>query len=150
MAHGFAARDLATQFPTSALYVAWTLDQQFWSLGNGTITAEYIQIGKMVHAWGSIILGSTSTVSAGFSTSYPVTPALNAATSPVLGLSRLTDTGAGIHYHGLMVMSNSTRLRFFAKNAAGTYLTETAASNTVPFTWANTDEAHFSIVYEAA
>ena len=59
---------------------AWTSYTPTWtassnpSIGNGTITGRYIQVGKMVHVWIRVVGGSSTTFGSGtYAWSMPVT-----------------------------------------------------------------------------
>ena len=54
-------------------YTSWTPTLTNITIGNGTVTAAYVQIGKHIHAQIRITLGSTSTVGGNPGFSLPVT-----------------------------------------------------------------------------
>jgi hypothetical protein len=43
-------------------YTAYTPNYSDFTLGNGTVTAKYCQVNDFVHVIGSIVLGSTSSI----------------------------------------------------------------------------------------
>src|SRR6185369_9654216 len=73
--------------PQSA-WGSWTPSWTNLSVGNGTVVAKYVQIGKTVFARLSLVLGSTSTVTGPVIFSLPVTSVTydGAATGTPLGM----------------------------------------------------------------
>lgn len=127
----------------------WTPDvSAFGTLGNGTVTGRYAQIGKTVTGWAEFTLGSTSAVNAGFSFDLPVTPHADFADRNI-GQCRARDESAGGSYPGLVFLNGTTRLRPLFFGTGGTYGTNAIMSNTVPFTWGNTDSVSITFTYEA-
>jgi hypothetical protein len=119
------------------------------TVGNGTHSSGYTQIGKMVYFYLKFTFGSTSAISGGVNiTSLPVTPkALTAADSVGFGL--LVDSGTA-EYPATFEYQSSTSVSIYVQNASGTYLTHSALSSTVPFTWTTNDRLTGWIIYEAA
>ena len=126
---------------------AWTTyvpTLQGWTLGNGTLTGRYIQIGKRIDFEIAYTVGSTDTIAAanpGFS--FPVTPRALDVTRQPMGVATLFDTSA-----------NAFRLHIAAAFSTGqvnTYNPDgTPQSNTVPWTWATGDKIVLTGTYEAA
>jgi hypothetical protein len=56
----------------------------------------------------------------------------------------------GTNYEGVIRNESTTTMRPIAANAAGTYLTVTQLTSTVPGTWAANDTITVSLTYEAA
>lgn len=130
------------------LLEAWTAFVPTWTnltIGNGTLTARYYQIGKLVHFKVDLILGSTTSITGGVSFTLPVTAI--AGSNRCLGCGELFDTGS-TSYPAILRQASTTTVAIIGDN--GTSLTQISAS--VPFgaAWANTDEMHVSGVYEAA
>lgn len=114
------------------------------TIGNGTLTARYIQIGKTVFFNIRFLLGSTSAITGGISFTLPVTSNLNST-----GYSGyFQDSGTAL-YATLSYAIGST-LYMSAVLTNGTYGSQTITSNTVPFTWTTNDEIFVSGTYEAA
>jgi hypothetical protein len=157
---GASQRKLTTDLTPAAIQARiGTGDWEDWTpsftnlstVGGSTITARYIQIGKMVHCRFHIILGTTPTVG-DVRVSLPVTAAstgLTALSSP-LGTATLLETGVA-NNSGLVVWATTTTvgIRTFS-TATAPDLRIAALSATVPFTWAGADEMHASWTYEAA
>lgn len=122
------------------------------TIGNGTVTAKYIQIGKTVFVRFHLVFGTTTAISGDIQLGLPVTAFSYPGTAalPPLGTIRCYDVSGGAVYNGDASWISTTRSSLRSFNSAGTYSVQTVNSSTVPFTWANTDELHASLVYEAA
>ena len=111
------------------------------SVGNGTMTAKYIQAGKLVVCTGKIVLGSTSTVTGTIGIGIPVT----AADTIAVGSALLYDSSTvATRSGGECDLASTTSLEFFGGNGGG------PASATLPFTWTTGDQLRWEILYEAA
>lgn len=113
------------------------------TLGNGTSSCTYIQIGKTVHVRGRLAWGSTTSVAGQISLSLPVT----AVSSNFV--ANVTVRAGGVDY-GAYFASTTTTLALSALGAAGTYVNRVTSSATVPGTWGSGDNITFSATYEAA
>ena len=135
-----------------AAWTPWTPTLANMTLGNGTVTAKFRQIGKLVHARFSFVLGSTSTVGTAPTFTLPVTRAALPGTATLFPLGLLTayDLSATTGYNGFVDNSSTTTTGLRIANASGTYLTFAAVTATIPFTWATGDEIHTEFFYEAA
>lgn len=121
------------------------------TVGNGTVTAKYIQVGKTVIAKLTLQFGSTSAVSGDAQFTLPVTStAVVTANSAVIGHALYTDDSASNGSYGYVAHSSTTGGAFRVLGAAGTYLTLATTSSTVPFTWATSDVLNATLLYEAA
>lgn len=116
------------------------------TLGNGTVTAAYCQVGKLVVYRFIFTLGSTSAVGSAPTVTLPVTAA--AAQSYSWPMTIL-DNGSAF-YSGSVRQASTTALNLEVYNAAGTYATQVDITATIPHTWATTDVMSFTIYYEAA
>jgi len=120
-------------------------------LGNGTVTAKYIQIGKSVFARFTIVFGTTTSVTGDIGLSLPVTAAAYGGVGTnQIGSANLFDMSAGRIYQATVNMSTTTKLLIRPQAADLTFLYAVLANATTPFTWAATDEIAFSVIYEAA
>jgi hypothetical protein len=133
-------------------WASWTPTWSSLTVGNGTVTARYMQTGKTVFARLSVVFGSTTSISGDFTFTLPVTAAAHAgaAALPPLGWARAYDVSAAVVYEARVLLNTTTTTvtRFMA--AGGTYVTQVTPSSTVPFTWTNPDELSYEFVYEAA
>lgn len=109
------------------------------TLGNGTVTGRYAQIGKQVDFWARFVLGSTSAVSSTPTVTLPVTADSNyTAAMQLIGQVQCTDTGTA-DYDGPVRYASSTTGLLLVDTVSGTYGTETGLSSTTPFVWGNGD-----------
>ena len=125
-------------------WTTWTPSFSNFTLGNGTATARYQQIGKSVDINLKIVLGSTSAITGAVSISLPA----NNKQNDMYLNGILADSGIA-NYGGLGVLfDNFVYVRLMITN--GTYLSVDAISATTPFTWATGD--FFTIIgsYEVA
>lgn len=115
------------------------------SIGNGTISGKYKQVGKKVHCHVEVTFGSTTTFGTGsYTFSLPVTA--NATLAAHVGSAYFRDasgTATG-HYNGISALSGTTGLTGFESSG------HTQLQATVPVTWVNGDFFRFDIEYEAA
>ena len=131
-------------------YAAYTPTFTNFSLGNGTINvARWAQSGKMVHVYGQVTLGSTSSVSGNITLSLPATASSSIVGINCVGNVTFGDDGVG-SYGGIVRLQSTTTFRLDVLGSAGSYTNVTGTSSTVPFTWTNLDDFRFSLVYEAA
>lgn len=129
-------------------WVAWTPTLTNMTLGNGTQSGAYAQIGKTVFVRWQFTLGSTSTVGTDPEFSLPVTSVSVEQRSFTVYLQ---DTGVNAFYGiGVVFSGTPTRLRLQTINVAGTYPTAAQVTATVPHTWGNTDLMRVFGYYEAA
>lgn len=139
----------------TALETAWTTYAPTWTnltIGNGTVTALYRRIGKLVIVRVSIVFGSTTSVSGSVRFTLPVTRAAYAGTAGLtpIGLARMLDASVPVAREGMITSETTTTGTVIVYDASGTYLTGAALSSTVPFTWTTGDEINCSLQYEAA
>jgi hypothetical protein len=127
----------------SGTYATYTPTLTGITVGNGTTTARFSQIGKVVNGSVKFTLGSTSSITGGIIVSLPTSVG-----GVVAVTGSFTDNGAGAYGLGYEISGSDVYLR--ALNASGTYLTYTNTSATVPFTWGNTDFFEFQFTYQAA
>lgn len=121
-----------------------------WLNGNGTWTAHYAKIGKIVHVRGTFTVGSTTTKGTGLSITVPVTAtsnAVNAFTPVPLGYANAGGSNTNLLFGYL---NNTTSFTLFALGTAGTYANRANITSTVPATWATGDQITFAFTYEAA
>jgi hypothetical protein len=132
---------------------AWDTWVPTWTnltVGNGTVTAKYKQIGKNVHFKLSLVWGSTTSVSGTVSVSLPVTSVSVVGSGVPLGSARLIDISAGLFYTGFATHLSTTTMKISWSSASGSGQIETNISNVSPATWTTSDEFHLNGFYEAA
>jgi len=115
---------------------------------SGTQSFAFCQIGKTVHVRGSFTLGASSAITGSITFTVPVTAAVS-ATASVVGNALFVDTGTAA-YAGLVRSTSASAFTLNAMNAAGTYTTSVATSNSIPHSWGNTDTFSLTATYEAA
>ena len=130
-----------------SVWTAYTPTLTNITLGNGTLTASYMQVGKTVHFKISLTLGSTSAMGTAPTFTLPVTAV--AASGLIYGLCLLADYGTA-DYVGFSLQDSTTTVKVYVTNVAGTYPTLTTITATVPYTWAVSDVMVISGTYEAA
>ena len=126
---------------------AYTPTRSNITLGNGTLTGEYCQVGKLIIARIHFKMGSTSAMGTAPSFGLPVT-----ATATYNGFSftaNLCDWGTTT-YVGWAILISTTSVCPMAIITSGSYANYTNITSTVPHTWAVDDEIHLGVVYEAA
>lgn len=119
---------------------------QFGSVGNGTAAGFYCQVNDLVFIRGEVTLGSTSSVSSGWSLEAPVAADTTIGTEN-WGTCLYGDASSGQEYFGSMNSAASNRLRFYVWTASNNW---TVTNVTVPFTWATGDVVRWQGVYKAA
>lgn len=139
----------------SSAFPSWTPTLTNLTIGNGTVTAKYWRIGKLVVYRLHIVLGSTSSVSnnaAGVSFSLPVTRVAYPGTATLvpMGQVRFYDLNLTTGNEGQVINSSTTTGGLAVFDASATYLKSAVMKDTVPFTWATGDEVHVQGWYEAA
>jgi hypothetical protein len=140
--------NVATNFPEGA-WTSYTPTFSNLTLGNGTIDFDYIQIGKTVHVRGTLTWGTTTSATAsGVFFSAPVA-ALTATGSPIVGHARFNDIGTN-NYSGNVTLSGAGTFGLVAINTAGSFAALSTVNNTIPMTWASTDQILIYATYEAA
>ncbi len=128
---------------------SWTPTLTSLTLGNGTVTAKYIQTGKTVFFQFRFVLGSTSAVGTSPTISLPVTSTSDYGANDVIGEGHLLS--AGTHYSSACLWTSTTVMRPVAQDSSGTYLVSvTTLTATVPNTWTTGDFLQLTGTYQAA
>ncbi len=128
-------------------WTTWTPTYTNFTLGNGIVTARYVQIGDLIVAQLVITFGTTTTIDAANPRfSLPVT-AIGGSVVP-FGNAIFSDFGTG-NLLGMVRKWSNTEGFWVVNNTAGTYATSTAINATIPFTWTNPDVLAAGFVYEA-
>jgi hypothetical protein len=130
-------------FTWTGASTSWTPTITSLTIGNGTIAGSYVKIGKLVHARFIATLGSTSSVTGNFIVSSPTT-----ANGAINANIFYEDSGVQL-FNGVYEQSGSA-LYLRAPNATTTYVSLTATSSTVPFTWGSGDKLIVALTYEEA
>jgi hypothetical protein len=114
--------------------------------GNATVISKYARIGDLVHFWGQVTLGSTSSMTGALDVQMPVTAVGTALTNQ----SSCAFYDGSVVYWGFGLHITTANLRLVAINASTTYARNADTSSTVPFTWGNGDVFYWNHTYEAA
>lgn len=127
----------------------WTAAGTAPAIGNAVVTAQYARLGKVIHAYGSIVFGNTSTFgTSNYSFALPVTASANAVTALLAGTARLKDQSASFFGQGAVYLASTTTMGI---EFGTTYLgTDNVVGQLTPWTWAQTDAIGWNITYEAA
>jgi len=123
----------------------WTPTWTNLTVGNGTVTAKYIQSGKIINAYLVLTFGSTTSISGNVSFTLPAAP-INPTISP-LGTCILRDTGTAQYLATVYYNGSNGEIR--VNKADGTYVNQVVLSSSVPHTWTTSDEIHVSLSYIA-
>jgi hypothetical protein len=115
-------------------WVSWTPTLTNLTLGNGTITARYVVIGKTMHFWVEFVLGSTSSVGSSPTISFPsgITSAVSGL--PLLGTGTTGNIG-GTRWKLVTIQISSSTFRPRVEQVNGTYTNIQDVSATIPATW---------------
>ena len=128
----------------------WTPTFTNFTLGNGTVVARYVQIGKFVGFYITFTLGSTSAVDSSGTFSTPVTAHADYdSVDNVIGLARYKDA-TGSNRHGFCRLESTTTIRPVIDDVTGTYPVEAGITATVPITWTTSDEIYIQGFFRAA
>ena len=134
----------ANPFTWTAYTPSWTAVTTNPSIGNGTLSGRYVQIGKTVIGTIKLAMGSTTTYGSGaWSFSLPKTSAAQGGRYG--GQWMAEDIGTKIYTGTLFILDNVSTVSIFVRDEAVNYL-----SNTTTHTWASGDYLFISFIYEAA
>ena len=113
------------------------------TLGDGTVSAKYVRIGKLVNVQVQFTMGSTSAVTGLIGVSLPVA---------FVSANRFVGTcRASVVINYMMhVIGSGTNMNVYAVSTSGAYAATTNTSATVPNTWANTHQFFINATYEIA
>jgi hypothetical protein len=111
------------------------------TVGNGTVSASYVKIGKTVIGYVQFTLGSTSSIATNARFNLPTTSKIQWINPKV------TFIDLGVVFVGEAFM-DSNELYLLAVNTAGTYASAQVVTATVPFTWTTGDDFSVTFIYE--
>lgn len=121
------------------------------TIGNGTLTASYIQIGKTVHFKVRIVRGSTTNFGTGTCTlTLPVTANESVDAYNIIGAWGGLDLAPAAYAGLIHINSTTTFVMGLNHSTAAAGAQVSFVTNTVPFTWATGDIYHATGTYEAA
>lgn len=121
------------------------------TVGSGTSTGHYLQIGKIVFYKVKFVYGSGSSVGASPSMTLPVAENTNSITSGVswMGVLMINDSGTTV-FEGHMRYNGSQAASFIVNAVTSTYPQANGISSTIPMTWTTNDGFSIQGHYEAA
>jgi hypothetical protein len=128
----------------------WTSYTPTWTnltVGNGTLTAKYCQIGKVVFVRINLVFGSTTSISGNVNVTMPIAPV-----SSFQGMANVLyeDSGVGSRQGAGPIYAFNSTAYLGVMNTSGTYATNTDINATIPFTWTTNDGIYFNTFYEVA
>lgn len=147
-------------WPTGSPVTAGMVASEAWNdwvpaltsltIGNGTVTAKYVKLGRTVHYKFKFVLGSTSAVGINPTITPPVPLSADyaAAGADSVGDACLYDAGVN-NFHG-QVWISAGNFNPVVRRADGTYVNSALIGATVPHTWGTGDVLSFHGTYEAA
>ena len=128
---------------------SWTPTLANLTIGNGTLTCAYTQVGKTVLGRFTVLFGTTTSMGTLPTFTLPVTASATTFTGGNQGLAMLEDASAG-SFLGFVFATSTTVMGIYSMAAASTYATTANITSTVPFTWATNDYIGATFSYEAA
>jgi len=150
----FAAGDVLTASDVNTYlsheggaWTRWSPSYTNFTLGNGTASAKYARVGRIIHFRIKVTLGTTSSVSGGIRFSLPVTAA---ATDQLEGFNVVLFDASASRIPGLTVSVSTTTVELTSFTAGGSYAAQEVTSATAPFTWTSTDWWLCTGTYESA
>ena len=142
-----AASGETTGLKYSGAWTTWTPTYADMTVGNGTLTARYAQMGKVVFFDFKIIFGSTTSITG----STPTFTLPKASVSPVFFFDgNILDSNVGNYNASGQIVGGTSIVYLKVSNVAGTYPVPAAISATVPMTWTTNDEFQLHGSYEVA
>jgi hypothetical protein len=129
-------------------WTTWSPTVAGITVGNGTQTARYCQIGKTVFYEYGFTLGSTSAVTNTITVPAPVAYKGTSVWVPS-GQLFIEDFNT-MFYYGIVILQQSTgNLITQLYNTSGSYATQAYTNATTPFTWGTNDRVFIYGSYEA-
>jgi len=123
-------------------WTTWTPTLGNITQGNGTVTARYQKIGKVINFRFNFTFGTTSSVTGSAYFTLPTAPSYDTPCSIVV-----RDNGVAYYpITGMVFTGNYCDI--LVGSASGTYLTSTAVTGSVPVALGNGDNIYVSGSYE--
>lgn len=149
-AGGVVPNSLTSGTGTSWALQSWTPTWTNMVVSNSTVTAKYIQVGKIVFYRISVVLASTDKPSGSVKFTLPVTSVSYAGTATLPEIGRNGFFIGAFAYRGVVVWADTTHGQLTVTTASGSYAFDAPISATVPDTFAAGSELHATGSYEAA
>lgn len=145
----YPGEDILASHVAPTEWVDWAAEGVSYSgitVGNGSVTASYMQTSSLAVCRYRLVFGSTTSFSGTPQVTLPVTASGSYALEDGVGTGHIYDTSVGSSSReGIVCVYNSNRV-FFVRCSA---LTGTINATT-PFTWTTGDILTFTAVYEAS
>jgi hypothetical protein len=127
-------------------YTSYTPTITNISLGNGTLSTSYAQIGKFVHYVGSVTFGSTTSITTNPQTTLPVNSSMTFTNNMGVGMCNDSNT----NFYPINIFSISTTTAQFVCQDVSTFVRTNFIGTGQPFFWATGDFLTWNIYYRAA
>jgi hypothetical protein len=114
------------------------------TVGNGTWSAAYAIVNKILFFQGTFTLGTTSAITGAVTLTLPDSRTFPSANEEILGNARFSVASTPFDFYGGVGESSTTAVRIFVYETAGTYLDRVNLSATVPQTWQSTNTMSIS------
>ncbi len=148
-AGGLTPANLTSGTGSSWAWQSWAPTWTNLTVGNGTVAASYIQIGKTVFYRVQVTFGTTSAMATDPRFTVPVTMK-SAVFLEGVGRAVVQDTSASAYYFLSAHIHDVANIRLQTEGAGGAIVAPGSVSSTVPMTWASTDLFTVTGFYEAA
>lgn len=114
------------------------------TIGNGTMSAKWCRVGKMIKVQVDLVFGSTTSFGASGAVTMSLPVAANSITPAHAGSGFIIDASASARRMMAVEMATTTTCIFVVDNNGG------IATFAVPWTWTTSDVFRFEACYEAA
>ena len=122
----------------------WTPTWTNLTVGNGTESPKYHELGKLVTVQGILLWGGTTAITgSGIRVSLPVESSVGGSFGAI-GQTTYWDASASTYYRGWCAAMGSDLHLLQAAASSG------VVTSTSPFTWTSSDAIYYAITYEAA
>lgn len=130
---------------------SWTPTWVNLTVGNGTVNAKYIQIGKTIFYRVDVSFGSTTTIAAACTFTLPVTSVARTGQGEnLIGSIYYYDDSSGARNRGDVEWASTTTGRLNVYRTDLTYLQKSDISAAIPFTFTTSDGIQIAGTYQAA
>ena len=145
-----SAEGLGIKWADLGVWQTWSPSYANLTVGNGSVTARYVQIGKLVACHFTIIFGTTSVMGTAPTVSTPVTASSDiTVVNNWFGGAVILDAGTA-NFHGKVRLQTTTTFAPVVLIASGNFMVDSDLTSSNPMTWTNTDSLGFSAVFQAA
>jgi len=127
-------------------WTTWSANPFNVTLGNGTVTARYQQIGKTVNFRWNLTLGTTTSITGSAYFFLPVAPSYDTPCSIMV-----RDNGVALYpIVGMAFAGSGGYCDITVGNASTTYLQQANVNGSIPVALGSTDNIYVSGTYEVA